>query len=340
MSGQSRHAVFPALFTSPGAVTVTNFGQTRFVYDIEQHVRRWTESSDVANTIPSEVVALVVEFTLDDFDLYSLSRTHAVIKAQKHDIGAYRLTCRYWSQLFTSCLYRKITLHAEEDLRGLIDVVARNPIVAPLVQSLTLEETGPLPWVHRGMLSPVLRTLTNLKLIATIGSTDDSSASPWAAVPPALSRAAAYGLTFQGVPHVTTLCLGTVELPSLAYLVQALLRLPQLKQLTAVHLGWLSEDTQERFRRHPLPQLRVVKFVNTRDDAMAPFFLLNSRLDNRRDNVWSANRAMFKAIIDVCRLFYATMSAYPPGYTRDVCMTTRCNDVGETDHCTSSFGIS
>lgn len=315
---------------------MANFGQQRFSYDIEDHIQRITAVSTTAGTIPDEVIALVVDYLLDDFN-HDLPfwRPKSDMKTKKKAIGAYRLTCRYWANLFKPCLYETVKLFSPGDYTGLVELMNRDSSVAPLVRRLHLFEMGSRPWTHAAVLSVDMKRLVNLRDAAMFYVSESTHAVHRAARPPMIATATAFGLTFHPFSQVSTLYLASQELPSLDYLLRALQRLPRLKTLYCLNLTWLSSEMRDHMRRPRLPQMHFISFMSTTDDAWAVFLMLNSTFDTRTDEVWSANMAVVHGIVDLCRSFYTTAASEVQGRRKELRLLVRRTPASSADRCTN-----
>ena len=219
--------------------------------------------SSTGEKFPSEVIAQIVEaLTMDDL---------AMTRAQKADLAACSMTCRYWAAKIQPLLFASLELRNAEDIQYLLGIISRKPHLGKIIDYIELAVyISTTPYIHHlpklsEVLSPTATQAVSVHNMHSIYE-EKSPASDIDVV--ALPRSAN---SLLGLPRaipisalpITTLTLGNFKFTTRLGLLRLVTSLPKLTHCWLTNISFVEAPRVVQGPLHPGSVLCPIEDVYT-----------------------------------------------------------------------------
>lgn len=264
---------YPPTDILPGSIAIEpNFGSRAFCFDINSHFRaRFARSRYLASSLPEEILALIVEASLQSVLEYNPGQE------ETRHIWSLSGVCKYWRTMCSRKQHDQLILRSNTHLKDLSRIGSSFQFLG-----MQLREDRRSPWFHLFLTSPLLPRLSSISNWTYSGKSDAEVYAKLA--PQALSIVPA--LVRNSLVNLRVLVLRKCNFSSWVHFARFIFAFPTLEhlELRSIDSSWSSNSftaVAPRWIRFA-QRLKLLTFQTSSNQKPCPIFYAWLFLAGRR----------------------------------------------------------
>lgn len=264
---------YPPTGILPGSIAIEpNFGSRAFCFDINSHFRaRFARSRYLASSLPEEILALIVEASLQSVLEYNPGQE------ETRHIWSLSGVCKYWRTMCSRQQHDQLILRSNTHLKDLSRTGSSFQFLG-----MQLHEDPRSPWFHLFLTSPLLPRLSSISNWTYSGKSDAEIYAKLA--PQALSIVPA--LVRNSLVNLRVLVLRECNFSSWVHFARFIFAFPSLEhlELRSIDSSWSSNSftaVAPRWIRFA-QRLKLLTFQTSSNQKPCPIFYAWLFLAGRR----------------------------------------------------------